>query len=149
MISARADNVLIDVVVFLAMVAEFEGPPLSFLGSWYRAADGLVDERTRAFKITPELGHELLQLAVRRALDRLSNACTLWWRSRRARCLTVDVARELCMFLSVATDELAMWPESKQYRHRHVYHQECRPSLVRGPGEISVRLDIFGIHLSH
>lgn len=107
MISARAHFVLLDVVVFMAMVAKLESSPLSFLGSWKRATDSLVDERTGSSKITPELDHELLELAVRRTLDCMPDACALWWRTRRARRLAVDIAWEPCTFLSVATDEVS------------------------------------------
>jgi hypothetical protein len=107
MISARAHVVLLDVVVFMTMVAKFESSPLSILGSWKRATDGLVDERTGGLEITPELDHELLKLVVRRALDCVPDACALWWRTRRARRLAVDIAWKLCTFLSVATHEVS------------------------------------------
>ena len=54
------------------------GLVLSFFGSVEWATDSLIDERTRIFKVTPELDQELLQLFARRALDRLPDTCALW-----------------------------------------------------------------------
>ena len=54
------------------------GLVLSFFGSVEWATDSLIDERTRIFKVTPELDQELLQLFARRTLDRLPHTCALW-----------------------------------------------------------------------
>lgn len=146
MISASAHIVLFDIVMRVTIAAEFEGLTLSFFKSGEWATDSLMDERTRLFKVTPEFDQELLQRVVGRALDRMPDACALWWRSRRARCLRVNIAWDLCIFFSVMIANISSCQESY---HRQCTYQECQPLLTWGTRDAFVSLDDLEAHLFH